>query len=258
MDFAARYYGKTWKPNTRETVRRFTLHQFQDAGLVVANPDKPDRPVNSPAYCYQISDVACDLMRSYGSPAWKGQLNKYLASIGTRSAKYASERTMARIPLRLQEGLEITLSPGGQNELIQKIIHDFCPVFTPGANTIYIGDADEKWGYFNRAELTDLGVTLDEHGKMPDVIVHFTEKNWLVLIEAATSHGPISPKRRGELRRLFKSSRAPLVLVTAFMDRSSFHKYASDIAWETEVWVADAPTHMVHFNGERFLGPYDE
>jgi hypothetical protein len=34
-------------------------------------------------------------------------------------------------------------------------------------------------------------------------------------------------------------------------------RYLGEIAWETEVWVADAPSHLIHFNGERFLGPYD-
>ena len=92
---------------------------------------------------------------------------------------------------------------------------------------------------------------------MPDVIVYTEEKNWLILIEAVTSHGPVNPKRRGELKTLFESSKAGLVFVTAFLDRRAMVKYLSEISWETEVWVADAPTHLIHFNGERFLGPYE-
>lgn len=257
MEFAAENYGKQWKPNTRETVRRFTLHQFQDAGLVVANPDKPDRPVNSPSYCYQVPDPVLDLLRSFGSKEWDSRLRDYLASAGTLAAKYASERKMERIPLRVREGVEIALSPGGQNELIEKIWKDFCPVFTPGGTLLYIGDADDKWGYFDEAALRELGVTVVEHGKMPDVVVHFRDKNWLVVIEAVTSHGPVNPKRRAELQQLFKGSTAPLVYVTAFSDRQTLNRFLADIAWETEVWVADNPTHMIHFNGSRFLGPYE-
>jgi hypothetical protein len=96
---------------------------------------------------------------------------------------------------------------------------------------------------------------MDVHGKMPDVIVHYTEKNWLVLIEAVTSHGPIDPKRKAELETLFKGSSAGLVLVTTFLSRKAMVKYLPAISWETEVWVADTPSHMIHFNGERFLGP---
>lgn len=97
---------------------------------------------------------------------------------------------------------------------------------------------------------------VDGHGKMPDVVVHHVERGWLVLVEAVTSHGPMNPKRVVELRELFASSTAGLVLVTAFEDRATFARYLPDIAWETEVWIAEAPTHLVHFNGERFLGPY--
>jgi len=140
--------------------------------------------------------------------------------------------------------------------LIQRIISEFCQRFTPGAKPIYVGDTNKKWAYFDLAYLQTLGVSVEEHGKMPDVVVHFTKPNWLVLIEAVTSHGPVSPKRLTELKTLFANSKAGLVFVTAFLDRRGLLKYLGDVAWETEVWVADAPDHMIHFNGERFLGPY--
>ncbi len=257
MAFMAQHYSKQRAPNTRETVRRFTLHQFQDAGIVVPNPDKPTRPVNSPAYCYQVPEPVLALLQTYGAPEWKGKLEEFLASAPTLAARYANEREMARIPLSVGVGTSITLSPGGQNELIAEIVNEFCPRLTPGAVPIYIGDADAKWAVFDEATLHTLGVTVDSHGKMPDVVVHYTAKNWLVLIEAVTSHGPVNAKRRGELKALFAASTTPLVYVTAFMTRQALSKYLNEIAWETEVWVADAPSHLIHFNGERFLGPYE-
>lgn len=164
---------------------------------------------------------------------------------------------MAKIPLHLPTGQRIELSPGGQNVLVEKIIHEFCPRFVPGARPIYVGDTEDKYAFFDKEAIEALGVTIDAHGKMPDVIVHHISKNWLILIEAVTSHGPIDGKRRDELKRLFAASTAPLVYVTAFMDRAAMVRFLGDISWETEVWVADAPTHMIHFNGERFLGPYE-
>ena len=83
-------------------------------------------------------------------------------------------------------------------------------------------------------------------------------RNWLVLVESVTSHGPVDAKRHSELSRLFSSSSAGLVYVTAFPDRSVMSQYVGQIAWETEVWVADSPTHLIHFNGPKFLGPYAE
>ena len=93
---------------------------------------------------------------------------------------------------------------------------------------------------------------------MPDVILHFPQQDWLILIEAVTSHGPVDAKRREELYRLFSPVKDKLVFVTAFLKRSEMSSYLSVISWETEVWVAEAPTHLIHFNGVRFLGPYEK
>jgi adenine-specific DNA-methyltransferase len=258
MNFFEQHYGKRYAPNTRETVRRQTIHQFLDAGLVAINPDEPLRPTNSPKAVYQVEAGLLKLLKTYGTTKWKRGIKKHLASVGTLRAKYAQERKMKRIPIEVAPGKKITLSPGGQNDLVKKIVKDFCEQFTAGGALAYVGDTDEKWAYFDDQMLSSLGITIEAHGKMPDVVVYIKEKNWLVLIEAVTSHGPVNPKRRGELKRLFKDSKAGLVFVTAFLDRRTMTKYLRDISWETEVWIADAPAHLIHFNGERFLGPYDE
>ncbi len=258
MDFFQQHYGKKYAPNTRETVRRQTVHQFMQAALIVANPDKPSRPTNSPKAVYQIEPSALKLLRGFGKSRWKGYLHKYLRTVDTLKKLYARERDMRRLPVRLTSGREIKLSPGGQNVLIKKIIDDFCPLFTPGSYVVYVGDTQAKWAYFDSEALSVLSVEIQEHGKMPDVVVHHVEKNWLVLIEAVTSHGPVNPKRRQELKELFSKSIAGLVFVTAFFDRRTMMKYLDDISWETEVWIAESPTHLIHFNGERFLGPYED
>jgi hypothetical protein len=163
---------------------------------------------------------------------------------------------MRRIPVQIMPGHTISLSPGGQNILIEKVIREFGERFTPGGKLVYIGDTSEKFAFFDKNLLKTLGVTIESHGKMPDVIIYHVDRNWLVLIEAVTSHGPVDPKRHDELKRLFKSSSAGLVFVTAFLTRRTMIAYLSDISWETEVWVAEAPSHLIHFNGQRFLGPY--
>jgi hypothetical protein len=258
MDFFYKHYGRKYAPNTRETVRRQTVHQFLQAALVVANPDTPSRPTNSPKAVYQIEPAVLKLLRGFGKPGWKKNLREYLSTVNTLEKLYARERDMLRLPVKLANGRKVRLSPGGQNILIKKIIDDFCPLFTPGGCIVYIGDTQEKWVYFDSNALAVLGVEVEEHGKMPDVVVHHSVKNWLVLIEAVTSHGPVDPKRRQELKELFSKSSAGLVFVTAFIDRSAMLKYLNDISWETEVWISESPTHLIHFNGERFLGPYGE
>ncbi len=255
MNFFKENYGKVYAPNSRETVRRFTVHQFVQAGLALPNPDKP-RPVNSPKYVYQIEPSALKLIREYRTKSWKNSLESYLSSVKTLKQLYAQERELQRIPIKLSDK-EILLSPGGQNILVKKILDDFCSRFTPNADPIYIGDTENKWAYFNQDALKDLGVGVpDEHGKIPDVVIHFGEKNWLILIEAVTLHGPINAKRKIELEELFKGSKIGLVFVTAFLDRRGMLQYLNEIAWETEIWVAESPSHLIHFNGKRFLGPY--
>ncbi|MDO9229515.1 MAG: BsuBI/PstI family type II restriction endonuclease [Syntrophales bacterium] len=258
MGFFEAYLGKRYAPNTRETVRRQTVHQFMQAALIVPNPDKPSRSTNSPKAVYQIEPSALKLLREYGKRGWKKRLQEYLHTVESLNTLYARERDMERIPVTLANGQALRLSPGGHNALVKKILDEFCPIFTPGGRIVYVGDTEEKWAYFDAAILQGLGVAIEGHGKMPDVVVHHVVKNWLVLIEAVTSHGPVNPKRRQELKRLFAGSKAGLVFVTAFHDRHKMMKYLDEISWETEVWVAESPTHLIHFNGERFLGPYEE
>jgi hypothetical protein len=258
MDWAREHYDKEYAPNSRETFRRFTMHQFCDAGIALYNPDKPDRPVNSPKAVYQIEPAALALLRTFGTPAWHDALTDYLAERETLVARYAKAREQNRIPVEIAPGKEITLSPGEHSELIRAIIEDFAPRFAPGSVLVYAGDTGDKWGYFDAALLAGLGVDVDSHGKMPDVVLHYTAKNWLLLVESVTSHGPVDGKRHAELAKLFAGSTAGLVYVTAFPNRAIMGRYLSEIAWETEVWVADAPSHLIHFNGVRFLGPYDD
>ncbi len=257
MDYFKKYYGVTYAPNTRETVRRQTIHQFVQIGLALENPDDPERPINSPKTHYQIEPSALKLLKTFSSDEWEENLRQYLKTAETLKRLQAKEREMTLIPVKLPDGEQITLSGGGQNVLIKKIVEDFCPRFTPGGNLVYLGDAGEKLKLNGLAYLRKLGVEIDKHGKIPDVIIHLTQKNWLVLIEAVTSHGPIDIKRHNELKELFRRSSTGLVFVTAFETRRAMVKYLHQIAWETEVWVAEAPSHIIHFNGERFLGPYE-
>jgi hypothetical protein len=257
MDFFRDYYGIRYAPNTRETVRRQTVHQFMQAGLAIANPDNPSRPINSPKTKYQIEPSALKLLRTFGTDDWEGNLHQYLKSASQLAALHLREREMSLIPVTLPDGVQIMLSGGGQNELIKKIIEDFCPRFTPAGKVIYVGDAGEKLNEHEVLYFEQLGIKVDKHGKMPDVIVHMSDKGWLVLIEAVTSHGPIDVKRHNELLELFKGNKVGLVFVTAFKTRRAMLKYLKEIDWETEVWVAESPSHIIHFNGECFLGPYD-
>jgi hypothetical protein len=256
MAWARRHYDRKYAPNTRETFRRQSMHQLVEAGGCLYNPDKPDRPVNSPKAVYQIAPELFSVLTAYNTPAYKKKIKAYLSVQKSLAEKYAKHREVVRVPLKVKDGHEISLSAGEHSALIKQIIEEFAPRYVPKGQLLYVGDTGDKHGYFDVETLKQLGVYLDPHAKLPAVVIYSEEKTWLFLIEAVTSHGPVDPKRQAELERLFRKCPAGLVYVSAFPSRKHFLKYMKNIAWETEVWIADAPSHMIHFNGDKFLGPY--
>ncbi len=225
---------------------------------MLRNPDDPNRPTNSGKTVYQMEPSALALFRKVGTPQWTAVLHRYLASRETLKPEITRKRNLARVPVTLPDGSQMALSPGGQNPLIKAVIEQFCPTFAPGGVVLYVGDTENKFVHLKSEDLSALGVVLDSAAKVPDVIVHFRAKNWLLLIEAVTSAGPVDGKRRKELKELFAGCQAGLVFVTAFEDRRTMLRFGSHIAWESEVWIAEDPDHMIHFNGQRFLGPYPD
>ncbi len=257
MDFMAEHYGRRYAPNSRETIRRQTVHQFLAAGLLLQNPDDPDRPTNSGQTVYQVPIELLRTLSCYGTADWDEVLAKWQAEVPALRERWARERDMRLIPVTLPNGDKVSLTPGGQNPLVKEIVEEFCARFISDGQLLYMGDTGDKFVVWERAALEEIGVVVDEHGKMPDLVVLDRASNWLVLIEAVSSHGPMDAKRREELASMFAESRAGLVYVTAFADRKTLSRYLEAISWETEVWVSETPTHMIHFDGERFLGPYE-
>ena len=258
IDFISTAYRVRYAPNTRETIRDDAVKFFVEEGLLLRNPDDPQRPTNSGRTVYQIEPTALALLRNVGTERWPEALRKYLESRESLKQEIVRKRTLARVPVTLPDGSRVALSPGGQNPLIKAIIEDFCPAFTPGGIILYVGDTESKFVHLAAPELETLGVALNSADKMPDVIIHYTARNWLLLIEAVTSAGPVDGKRRKELKDLFSRCKAGLIFVTAFENRRTMQSFIAQIAWESEVWIADDPDHMIHFDGERFLGPYPD
>jgi len=258
IEFIAAHYGVNYAPNTRETIRDEAVKFFAEAGLLLRNPDQPDRPTNSGKTVYQLEPTALSMLQSYGSDSWPKLLDAYRQQSAAIRAEIDRTRTLSRVPVTLPDGKKLTLSAGGQNPLIKAVVEEFCPRFTPGAAIAYLGDTETKFLHLDAAYLAKLGIKLDSAAKMPDVVVHDIRRNWLILIEAVTNTGPVDGKRRMELKQLFKGSKAGLVFVTAFETRKTMQSFVSQISWESEVWIAEAPDHLIHFNGERFLGPYSD
>ncbi len=257
LDFARSRMKVNYAENTRESIRKYSVKQLVAAGVVKLNSDDPKRSTNSSKNSYKVDELALSLFKVFGTNSWQGELNKYLKVRPSLAAKYTKERNMQMLDVKLKNGSEIQLSPGAHSELIKAIIEEFGSRYLPGGELVYVGDTGSKWGYFDKKLLLEIGVEVEKHGKMPDVIIFYREKNWLILAEAVTSGGPIDGIRHIELLERFKNSKAGLIFVTAFPDRGKImRKFLSEVSWETEVWAMDTPDHIIHFDGLKFLGPY--
>lgn len=227
--------------NSRETIRRLVLHQFVDAEFCLYNDDDPARPTNSSKNNYRLNPEALLTIKLYGTPDFAPAVEEYLAEVGSLTVKYQAARDLARIPVTTPTGEVFTLKGGGQNILIKEMVENFCAYFVPGGEILYVGDADDKLATFERDRLASLGVVVDEHGKMPDLVVYQASSNWLFLMEAASTHGPVDHIRYSELSRMFADSSAGIIYVSCFPNRSVMRRFLADLAWETEVWLASTP-----------------
>jgi type II restriction enzyme len=255
MDWMEINWEKHYQPNTRETIRRFTLHQFVEAGIVEQNKDNLDRPTNSPKWNYSLRQSFLKLLRLYDTPDFEKELKSFNAKRTTWLMKTIDPRHLQKMPVKLPNGGKLELSPGGQSNLIKAIIEEFCPRFAQSASVLFVGDTNKVHELIDSKTMSKLGIALSDRGKEPDLIVWDNANKWIFLIEACSTHGPIDVVRKEELRKIF-GTRDDLIFVSCFPDRKVMQKYLSHLAWETECWCADTPDHLIHLDGNRFLGPY--
>jgi type II restriction enzyme len=255
MDWIESKWSRQYKPNSREAIRRLTLHPFIEAGIVEQNADRPDRPINSPYWNYRLRLPFLKAMRLFGSDGFEAELRIFNSERTTWLAKTADPRHLHKMPAQLPNGAKLALSPGGQSHLIKAVIEEFCPRFARAASVLFVGDTDKVRELIDAEMMKKLGLVLPERGKEPDLIVWDRTNKWIFLIEACFSHGPIDVVRKEELRRIF-GGRNDLIFVSCFPDRKVMQKHLSHLAWETVCWCADTPDHLIHMDGDRILGPY--
>ena len=250
LEFASEKYEKTYAENTRETIRKNCMHQFREGAIVEDN----GKATNSPNYRYRITYETLELIQAYNTEAYVERLSAYLKARETLVEKYTSKKQMEMMPVKINQE-ELNFSPGKHNELQKAIIENFAPRFAPNAECLYVGDTIKKDLIKNVEKLSNLGFEITLHDKMPDVVLYCEDKNWIYFIEAVTSVGPMSPQRIIEIEEMTKGVKAGKIYITAFPDFSTYKKFSEELAWETEVWIAEMPEHMIHLNGDRFMGP---
>jgi type II restriction enzyme len=255
MDFIRAKYRVTYAPNTRETVRRQVLHQLVLAGVADYNPFEPDLATNSPRAHYAVSEAALDAIKTFGTPQWDSKVAEFLSNRTALIEIFQRRRSKRLIPVRFPGGKLVKLSPGSHNKLQKAVVEQFASRFVEDPKLLYLGDTAKKNLLIDARVLKNLGFPITEHDKLPDVVIYDEKRNWLFLVEAVTSHGPMSYKRVLELELILSKCSAGLIYVSAFPDMTEFRRHTNKIAWDTEVWIAELPEHLIHYNGDRFLGP---
>ena len=250
IQFANIYYGSTYAENSRETFRKQALHHFRNAALVEDN----GKATNSPNYRYRLTEETLQMVRTFQTSEWQKSVSRFLEYHEKLVDMYASKKKMTMMPVRIN-GADFQFSIGRHNELQKAIIQEFAPRFAPNSECLYVGDTIEKDLVKNVDKLKELGFEITLHDKMPDVVLYREDKDWIYFVESVTSVGPMDAKRILEITEMTKSVAAGKIFVTAFLDFRTYKRFSENLAWETEVWIAEMPEHMIHLNGDKFLGP---
>lgn len=250
IQFTKKTYGVSYAENSRETFRKQAIHHFRNAALIEDN----GQATNSPNYRYRITEEALSLIKSIGSQQWDNDLKFFLSKHEKLIDMYTSQKKMKKVPVKIN-GADLTFSPGKHNELQKLIIEEFAPRFAPNSSCLYVGDTIEKDLIKDTITLKNLGFEITLHDKMPDVVLYSEENDWIYFIEAVTSVGAMDPKRIKEINEMTINVKSGKIFVTAFLDFKTFKSFSESLAWETEVWIASMPDHMIHLNGDKFMGP---
>jgi hypothetical protein len=248
--------GESIADSSYDNIRRKDLVLPEAALIVLKSAKNPDANTNDGTRGFAINPTAALAIRQFGTPQWEAAVDQFMQGRQTLAQELSRERNLARVTVRIGGDVALTFSPGKHNVLQKQIIEDFLAIFGHGAEVLYVGDTADKSLFVNQSQLAALQFFELAYDKLPDVVAYSKSKNWLYLIEAVTTANPITELRRRTLSKLVESCPADVIYITAFPDRASYRKFAKDIAWETEVWIADAPEHMIHFNGDKFLGPH--
>lgn len=243
-------YNVVYAENTRESLRKDAVKPFMLAAFV----ENYAPATNSPKYSYRLTDEMVELLQAYGTIVWKEKLNDFQKKHESLIKLYESKRKMKKMPVRIN-GDDFTFSEGKHNQLQKAILEEFAPRFAQNTECLYVGDTIKKDLVKNVEKLEELGFEITLHDKMPDVVLYSEEKGWLYFIEAVTSVGPMSAERILEIEKMTEKVTVGKIYVTAFLDFKTFKKFSESLAWETEVWIAEMPDHMIHLNGDKFMGP---
>ena len=253
LQFENKNYGESISPGSYDDIRRKDLKLLVLAGIAISSSAFESQATNDGSRGYCLSDEFATLLQAYNTPDWPNALKEYKKNVKNLEEELEQKREVERVPVKLPSGKELILTYGEHNQLQKAIIEQFLAIFGKGSEVLYVGDTKEKLLHKEEERLNELGFFNLDHDELPDVVAYNAEKNLLFLVEAFHCTGQWDKTRLYKVKQKLKNCHANLIFVSAFENIDQFRTKSNDIAWETEVWIADIPEHMIHFNGWKFL-----
>ncbi len=237
IEFARHECGKDVAENTRESYRKLSLKPLCNEGLIIRH----QLSTNDPKTFYRLHPEMLRLL-TCPAPLERRWLACELAARLSQGQGWRQQRSRTEVPVEVGQTQPYFLSPGAHSRLAAEVVEVYAPTFLTRPRVVYLGDTRHKEGYQNRDLMRELNLPLQVTANLPDVILLCEAARRLVVAEVVASSGPISAARLAQLEMLVQQSAAlgygPRYM-TAFPSRRVFRRFVEEIAWGTDVWIAN-------------------
>ena len=246
--------SKPYAENSRETFRKDNIKPWISAGIL---EPKAGLATNDSDNSYRFTSYFAALLRTYGTEQWEENLADYKATHISYAEYLKQTKTVEREYIAEYEGINISLKKSAHNKLQVNILESLIPLICKEKpELLYIGDATNRDLWQKNERLEELGIHIfSQSGNLPDIIVYDRCAKRIIFIEAYHSTGPFTIDRVNDIKALCKCEEGTeAAFITAFDSTAKMLKNYKDVAWDTDMWSADEPTHLVHKNGDKFIG----
>lgn len=240
--------------NSRETFRKYNIKPWITAGIL---EPKAGLSTNDKDNSYRFTSYFAALIRTYGTEQWEEKLSDYMSTYQSYREYLKQTKSVERNYRAEYNGINIELKKSPHNKLQLQILKELLPLISEGKpELLYIGDAVDRDLWQKDDRLKELGIyVLSGSGNLPDIIAYDSVNKRILFIEAFHSTGPFTIDRVNTIRNLCKCEPGTeAAFITAFDTTAKMLKNYKNVAWETDIWTAEEPTHLLHKNGDKFMG----
>lgn len=265
-EFAAQAWKPKYKPvgerwyadTTRESIRDETLREgLVDVGAVVLRNDLATTS-SYPRYALQRDFAALfdprlqgeDLAKS--TEDWARSHLNALALARMALIRRGATALEGEVSVTLPNRSVRRLAQGPSSVLIKAVVEEFLPRFLYAPAVVLLSESRTKIVVQEKALIEALGLRIETDRLLPDLIALDTQlgRELLLFVEVVATDGPVTPSRKKALEAMAEEAHFTadkLAFVTVYLDRdhATFRKTFGSLAWNTLVWLASEPEHII-------------